>query len=376
MKRDAQGNIYFCGSFNDFIQLGDIRLEESIQDWDGYLAKMTPQGKVEWARQLHATSRGDIKDLDIDSEGNVVVCGTFFQRIEENGNVILPGLGERYSQAFVAYYAADGARLWIKEFGNEWPDYGEKVLIGSNAVYFGSTYQDATRYGTNEFFGKLVPNVLLSKLSISGDLIWVKHVGEISVGGSVADIRQDANGDIYILTAAQIDYADSHIPPNTFTQLQKIKTQDGTLGWELRANPGVDQLALRDSDIYLAGVFTNYFYTGQTVWGTNSINGPQIGLAKIASDGSVLDVAQLGGSDDELVDTLDVEGDRAFLELSTSSSDFKIGSTTLEKQPGTNMSSFVIGLSTNLEAQWATPIGSFQNITSSRLIYGKDLEPV
>jgi hypothetical protein len=105
-KRDAQGNIYFCGTFKDSIQLGGIRLEESALDWDGYFAKMTPQGQIEWARQPNATWQGDINDIAFDSHGNPVICGSIYNLPPTNG------LGTNlWFQAFVAKYDPAGSQL-------------------------------------------------------------------------------------------------------------------------------------------------------------------------------------------------------------------------------------------------------------------------
>ena len=86
------------------------------------IAKVNSSGTFQWVKQIGDTySEG--KDLSLDSDGYIYILG--FTNGDFDGNSNIGG-----ADIFVAKYnPLDGNKLWSKQYGSSFDDYGSGIAI-------------------------------------------------------------------------------------------------------------------------------------------------------------------------------------------------------------------------------------------------------
>jgi hypothetical protein len=110
MATDINGNIYVCGSFEGTATFGSLGTLTSSGGYDGFVAKLGPNGNWLWATKMGGASGDNINGVSVDSSGNVYIVGYF------NGTAgfgSLPALtSSGSSDIFVARLSSAGAWQW------------------------------------------------------------------------------------------------------------------------------------------------------------------------------------------------------------------------------------------------------------------------
>jgi uncharacterized delta-60 repeat protein len=154
---DSSGNVYIA----------------AIVGNQGHIAKYNSSGVIQWQTRISASSQ--LKDLKVDSSGNVYVVG-----------LAVPSS----IQAFIAKYDTNGIRQWAKLLDSSDSSYFESVALDSSGNVYATGITNAP--GSDE-------NFVIAKYSNSGTLLWQR-----SLGGSTARvfgeaIAVDSSGDVYVV---------------------------------------------------------------------------------------------------------------------------------------------------------------------------------
>jgi len=199
LAADASG-VYLTGQFADVVDFGTGPIR-SAGSSDGFLARYTAAGVLEWVRPFGGASL-DVPVGVCVSAGQVVVGGHF------PGTATLAGVSLTSAGAndiFLAAYSTDGSPRWAKRFG-DWQDqraYG--VACGAGIAITGY------HYGTIDFGGTAHANVAgtagdayLAVLELTGAHRWSKSMGTTlaSSGDLGKAVAFDSHGTVYL--AAQI----------------------------------------------------------------------------------------------------------------------------------------------------------------------------
>lgn len=106
MELDAQGKIILTGMLYDGLSY----------NVDSFLAKLSPEVTVEWARSYDGPS-----DEDFDGDPKIV--------IDADGNIVMALTSEGFANADiqVVKFASDGTEQWTYRFGN--PFFGDDVML-------------------------------------------------------------------------------------------------------------------------------------------------------------------------------------------------------------------------------------------------------
>lgn len=179
---DPVNDLLLAGGFdNTFTLAGETLSTTSGQD--PFVIKLTPDAQTaRWHRSFPTGGSGDqsnyAREVEVDSMGNVIVCGIFENSIELVPNQTTNGFGSR--DIFVVKLdGATGATLWHRVFGsgNEDVCYGMDVDAAGD-VYIGG-YNDAEisfgntplAYGGNQ-------DAYVAKLSgTDGSHVWSRSFG-------------------------------------------------------------------------------------------------------------------------------------------------------------------------------------------------------
>ncbi len=172
-ERDAQGNIYFAGSFNGSTDL-DPGIEHMPYPTNGnddiIFSKLTPDGELIWAKVIGSTGSERALRLEVDYSGNVYLSGVFgsntldfdlsptqvYNLVLTNGN------------SFTAKYTNNGEFQWANTFRPIDPNIlGASFSLDNFSV---DTYGNSFISGSFRGIVDLDPSSGTSTLDSNGDL--------------------------------------------------------------------------------------------------------------------------------------------------------------------------------------------------------------
>jgi len=191
IKVDSSGNIYVAarGTYNDGGNAGN---QLSV-------SKYNSSGVVQWQKTFGNSSIG--LGLDIDSSGNVYVCGV------ENAFPFL---------LLITKWDNSGTFQWAKNAvdGSKGPvDTGQSVAVDS----LGNVY----------VCGGATGSTFISKWNSSGTIQWQRTLNDPNSGGSGLGISVDSSGNVYVTGYGSINSAGTQ----TIISISKWDTS-GTLQWQ------------------------------------------------------------------------------------------------------------------------------------------------
>jgi uncharacterized protein (AIM24 family) len=170
MVIDRDGNIYFTGTFDTSVTLGNKTFSSS-SGIDFFVAKMNKNGDIIWAHQPKTNyGRGRANALALDAFGNVYLTGAYFYDIAFGNTVLeIPFAYKVLENVFVASYSQAGEPRWAYQLGGELNDEGLDIWTTAEGIcYVAGKYESSVQIGTTQmtsnggsdmFVGKIVPPV-------------------------------------------------------------------------------------------------------------------------------------------------------------------------------------------------------------------------
>ncbi len=195
VSSDCKGNIYAAGSNSGGASFGSFKT--TSLGYDVWVARISPSGGWDWVVTAGGSSNDKVKNLAVDSAGNVFITG-YFNKTATFGSHTITSKGG--TDIFVAKLDSTGKFVWAKSFGSTDNDYGVQVQHNnSGQIYLGGEYRGTMAVGgasltnasdgTNDFF--------VAKLDASGAVLWSR-----SAGGTWVDylrgLALDAAGNVYL----------------------------------------------------------------------------------------------------------------------------------------------------------------------------------
>jgi hypothetical protein len=225
---DAQGNVYSTGTFiglNSFAVDFDPGFGTNFvpaTTYDVFISKITTDGDFVWVKtfsggdsdSVNVEDRDKGNSLKLDSQGNVVVLGSFrltndFDPSTGVNNLTAAGSYDN-SDLFVAKLDNSGNLIWAKRIGGQAEDRGKSLGIdANNNIYtFGYHSSDSefpeVDFDPNAGVFNLLPSTrfknVVTKLTSTGNFEWAKlfrgnNTGDYYFGRSF-DV--DSNGNFYV----------------------------------------------------------------------------------------------------------------------------------------------------------------------------------
>jgi hypothetical protein len=265
---DANGDYMICGYFKGKEIFG---AEFVTEDASAYLAKLSGKdGSVVWAKELGGKSADTADALAVAADGSTTVVGSMSGEFNV-GDGALESAGA--DDIFIARFAPDGRRLWVKRIGAKDVDAAHAVTIDKDGnSYVTGVFRGTVKFGEEEIASVGDADIFITKLDPKGQYVWTKTFGAIGEDYG-RDLAIDSAGNLVVL--AEISY----------------KVDLG--GGELSTNG--------NRDIVLA----KFDSAGQHLWSKsmgNSFDDLAISVAVDSSDnllftGSFEDTVNLGGAD-------------------------------------------------------------------------------
>lgn len=139
------GELIVVGSFWDFIDIGDVHLE-SAGDSDGFVARVSPKGKVLWARRFGATMHQSLTHIALDATGNLYAAGSIGNTSFVYGDTELKVLGDG-DIVLISMYP-DGSPRWGMVFGGPKLEFAMGLAIeASGRILLTGHFQGEADFG-------------------------------------------------------------------------------------------------------------------------------------------------------------------------------------------------------------------------------------
>ena len=194
---DASGNTYVTGAFHDVAAFGDVMLT-STGGYDIFVAKYDSTGKVLWANSAGSINFDDYGlAVALDTAGNCFITGAFSGDATFGTNTLHDVGG---SDIFIAKYDSSGNLIWVKQAGGVSLNSGRAIAVDiAGNCYVTGVFQGTGPFENTNLTAHSVADfdVFVAKYDPTGELVWVQQAG-----GSLDDvgygIAVDVGGNCYV----------------------------------------------------------------------------------------------------------------------------------------------------------------------------------
>ncbi len=311
VKQMADGS-YIIGA-NSYSNISGDKTENSYGKQDYWLIKLDANGVIQWQKTMGGTGTDNLNDIQITADGGFIAGGYSDSGI--SGNKTVASLG--YNDMWIIKFDANGNELWQKAHGtsqhdilNELKQTSDGGYILGGHIYGFSPPQNLTVYGAYDF--------LVIKIDAAGNLEWQKTYGG-SDDDYIESLQQTTDGG-YILggysrsNISGVKTENSNGGSNGDYWLVKIDAS-GNMQWQndiggssLEWMKTVRQT--QDGGYILGG----YSYSGVSGDKTEANRGSaDFWIVKTNDMGSVQWQKTLGGSSDDVFQSLDVLADGSYI---------------------------------------------------------------
>jgi len=182
----GDGSIAIVGEFWGSIDLG-TGLLTSLGMEDVYVARLDSDGHAIWSRGFGAEFTESATDVAFDSQGNVVVTGTFRSSVDFGGIV---RMSAGLSDAYVAKFDVSGNLLWVNSYGSTVFDAAAGVDIGpSDNIFVTGNFEGNVDFGLGTLNGAGQKDIFVLKLDPDGNaLVTQRYGGPFSDSGSDIEV--------------------------------------------------------------------------------------------------------------------------------------------------------------------------------------------
>lgn len=348
ISTDVNGNVYVIGTFSDTIDFNPgagvfnlvcsaVTPQFTAQYTDAFICKLDASGNFIWAKQFKGSMSVDINDIQTTSN-RIYVLGRFRDTVDLDPSVNtydLHAAKQPYFTSVVNHYNGyvtkldtAGNLIWAK---NVVDSYSTAVtrgisIDGAENIYIDGYFSSMADFDPSPTASYILSgysaDAFISKLDSAGNFQWAKSWGT-SGGQWSYDNSVDPWGNVYVVTFNQ-GTTDFDPGPDTFnisklgTVVSKLNTS-GIFQWARLISPLV---STQNSSgfglatdllgaVYVTGRFqgVNDFDPGADTFNLNSIGGLDVYVWKLDTAGSFLWAKAMGGTGDDIGQSITVDDD-------------------------------------------------------------------
>lgn len=187
--QDRDGNIYFCGSFDQDVDIDpgpETEMVSLTNKQDSILVKLESDGSVLWYKRISFGDYTSAFQISQDSFGNIYIGGYSCNYIIDNFNNLVPNASfdtKRVNQiyhGFLAKFDSNGNVIWRKIYpeGTGLPVNNFNV-INNTIIFHGNLYQE-TDIDPSEAEFNIIPDAgrdaYICAFNLDGELQWVSLI--------------------------------------------------------------------------------------------------------------------------------------------------------------------------------------------------------
>jgi hypothetical protein len=268
------------------------------------------QNSWQWAFTDGGLYNEIISTIDCDVEGNIYVAGAFQESFDFFGE---PLISEGDYDVFVACFNPQGNLLWVEQGGGNFEDGPRDIYVDDQYLYVTGGFIEQATFGDETLQSAGARDMFLLKYDLAGNLQWALSGGGVTddIGHSVT---ADDEGDIYLV--GDINYiatfGDITVPYYGFSDIFIAKYNTlGVCQWANSAGGPIyengSSIDVQDNHVFIGGGFNQEAIFGDT--SVISVDFVDIFIAHYLTDGSFVEVASAGGSNNENITCLAVDSD-------------------------------------------------------------------
>lgn len=332
---DRHSNIYTAGYFTGTIDLDPGAGVYNVNTnglQDVFISKLNSSGNLIWAKRIGGIGNDMIYSMALDTSGSIYISGYFHNSMDADpgpGTFYLNSTSSYSQDIFIIKLDTNASLLWAKSIGGN--GYYDSLGNSYDAIcssYSIATDKQANVYFTGSYLGTIdfdpgigvhwssslsVPNIFISKLDATGNLLWVKTMGENKQGDEAYSVVTDTNGNCYI-NGVFADTLDIDPGPSVY-QISSLAynaafivklNYNGEFCWVQTlsgTNPNDRATAFSLSLDHLNNVYCTGIFKGECEYGNSLMSGNLISqgnydvfLMKIDSYGTLQWAKSFGGS--------------------------------------------------------------------------------
>lgn len=385
---DNLGNVYVTGSFQgivdfdpgiDVFNLSNIDIGGNI-----FITKYDSLGNLEWAKQIGGNFVDEGKSITIDTFGNVIITGVFWETVDFDPSSNVYNLTSAGGwDVCVVKLDTSGNFLWAKQMGGNQNDYGQHITVDADGNIYSIGYFD----GIGDFDpgngvailssgGAL--DTFISKLDSAGNFLWAKQFSgfDNNLGSSIA---VDSSGNIYTTGWfwETVDFDPGNSTFNLISDgnndifISKLDSS-GNFVWAKKLGGSGFSYATAITVDALENVYSTGFFSESVDFDPNVNNvslisngGHDAFISKLDTSGNFLWAKQLGGTtnDSSRAIALDQSSNLYISGSFTGTADFDPGAEDYNLTALGGYDAFVNKLDSGGNFLWAAQFGGIENST-------------
>lgn len=158
----------------------------------------------QWAKSMGGTNSEEGHSISTDASGNVYTVGALYGIADFDPSAATFTLDPTKGHTYVSKLDGAGNFVWAKNFGGIGSTFN--VLRNMTADAAGNVYISGSYSGFADFdpgvgldtaTSKAGNDIFIVKLNITGNLVWVKKIGNTNTFGTVTSIAVDGTGNVY-----------------------------------------------------------------------------------------------------------------------------------------------------------------------------------
>lgn len=235
--------LYFGGTFSGNLALTDVQLTSRGEE-DIFLASLDSEGQVQLLLSGGSIRGDQLYDLQVDSEGNLVLAGAVWEEADF-GTFQIMAPEDSPKVEFLAKLSPQGNLLWSKLFaGGSIKGLNSLSLDDQDRILLGGYYGDSLRVADTTLFSPARAAAFVGLFSGTGERKWLRSIGR---SGNTRTTATAAFSDAYYYAGGYFDDTlridDQVFPANTDDQDAFLAafTAEGTLRWVRKAGGVFDE---------------------------------------------------------------------------------------------------------------------------------------
>ena len=176
----GNGVVYIVGSYRGDVLFGN----NNPTDYGarmGFVAKLDSYGQWGWVitptRPQSSTGGSHFAAVDVDSSGDIFVCGWVTDEIHFGSNTLMTG--GAYMDGFAAKYdISAGAWDWAASWGGSVNDIANDCSVTSaGGLYVGGVFRNTANIGASQYTSEGGTDMYLLMVDSMGGISWTLHAG-------------------------------------------------------------------------------------------------------------------------------------------------------------------------------------------------------
>jgi hypothetical protein len=186
---DLFGNVFATGEASGTVDFGGGGLTADF--YDGYVVKMDPNGGYLWAKLFGAAGNQRIFGAATDGDNNVIVVGSFEQKIDFGSGALT---SHGFEDFFVAKLDPNGNEIWSKRFGEAGDQRALAVAVDlQKNMYVTGWFKGSIDFGMGPVTSAGGEDGFILKLGSGGNVLWSQTFGD-TVDQRPQAVTLDASG--------------------------------------------------------------------------------------------------------------------------------------------------------------------------------------